>query len=290
MLRTVRRLRRAYDLPVTANNEADFGTVGVQYVHYPWNTLPRPDVEIRWYHISILLPLYYRLCRTLSGFAPAGAQPQPHTRQLRLDGPARPSSPRLRVPYGLSAGHHRVSAGAMACARAGLRRSLSPEKRVERVIEIVAGVREQVPEAGLHIVGTPDDRGYARRVTARARAAGFVVHENFSRARLVDLVARQRYGIHGMAEEHFGMAPAELVRAGCIVWVPNGGGQVEIVADSRLTYDSVDDAIAKTVRTLRDPAEEAALRAHLATRAPLFSAERFMREIRAAVAEPAATP
>jgi len=73
MLRTVRRLRRAYDLPVTANNEADFGTVGVQYVHYPWNTLPRPDVEIRWYHISILLPLYYRLCRTLSGFAPAGA-------------------------------------------------------------------------------------------------------------------------------------------------------------------------------------------------------------------------
>ena len=178
----------------------------------------------------------------------------------------------------------------MACARAGLRRSLSPEKRVERVIEIVAGVREQVPEAGLHIVGTPDDRRYARRVTARARAAGFVVHENFSRARLVDLVARQRYGIHGMAEEHFGMAPAELVRAGCIVWVPNGGGQVEIVADSRLTYDSVDDAIAKTVRTLRDPAEEAALRAHLATRAPLFSAERFMREIRAAVAEAAATP
>ena len=76
------------------------------------------------------------------------------------------------------------------------------------MIEIVAGVREQVPEAGLHIVGTPDDRRYARRVTARARAAGFVVHE----------------------------------------------------------------------------------KAHLATRAPLFSAERFMREIRAAVAEAAATP
>ena len=59
MLRTVRRLRGAYDLPVTANNEADFGAVGVQYVHYPWNTLPRPDVDIRWYHISTLLPLYY---------------------------------------------------------------------------------------------------------------------------------------------------------------------------------------------------------------------------------------
>jgi glycosyltransferase involved in cell wall biosynthesis len=157
-------------------------------------------------------------------------------------------------------------------------------------LEIVAGVREQIPEVRLHIVGTPDDRRYARRVAARARAAGFLVHQNLSRAQLVDLVAHQRYGIHGMAEEHFGMAPAELVRAGCIVWVPNGGGQVEIVADPRLTYDSVEDAIAKIVRTLRDPAEQAALRAHLAARAPLFSAERFMREIRAAVIEAAATP
>ena len=79
------------------------------------------------------------------------------------------------------------------------------------------------------------------------------------------------------------MAPAEMVRAGCIVWVPNGGGQVEIVADARLTYDSVEDAIAKIVRTLREPGQEAALRAHLAARAPLFSPEQFMRGVRAAV-------
>jgi glycosyltransferase involved in cell wall biosynthesis len=90
-----------------------------------------------------------------------------------------------------------------------------------------------------------------------------------------------------MREEHFGMAPAELVAAGCVVWVPDGGGQVEIVGDPRLRYRGVDDAIARIVRTLRDPAEEAALRAHLATRAPLFSTERFMREIRSAVAEAA---
>jgi glycosyltransferase involved in cell wall biosynthesis len=40
-----------------------------------------------------------------------------------------------------------------------------------------------------------------------------------------------RYGIHGMLDEHFGMAPAELAAAGCIVFVPNDGGQVEIVDD-----------------------------------------------------------
>ena len=88
-----------------------------------------------------------------------------------------------------------------------------------------------------------------------------------------------------MREEHFGMAPAEMVRAGCIVWVPDAGGQVEIVADPRLIYGSVDDAVAKIVRTLRDPGEQAALRAHLAGRWPLFSTDCFMREVRAAVDE-----
>ena len=57
-------------------------------------------------------------------------------------------------------------------------------------------------------------------------------------------MATHRYGIHGMREEHFGMAPAEMARAGAIVWVPRGGGQTEIVggeahADVRLGRGSV---------------------------------------------------
>ena len=122
----------------------------------------------------------------------------------------------------------------------------------------------------------------------RLRPAGFTLHENISRAALVDLVSRQRYGIHGMLEEHFGMAPAELVRAGCLVWVHDAGGQVEIVDDPRLTYGSVEDAVAKIVATIRDPHETATLRKHLAGRGALFSTERFMREVRAAVEEAAA--
>jgi glycosyltransferase involved in cell wall biosynthesis len=91
-----------------------------------------------------------------------------------------------------------------------------------------------------------------------------------------------------MLEEHFGMAPAELVRAGCLVWVHDGGGQVEIVDDPRLVYGSVEDAVAKIVATLRDPHEIATLRKHLAARGARFSAERFMREVRTAVEDAAA--
>ena len=53
--------------------------------------------------------------------------------------------------------------------------------------------------------------------------------DDASRDEVRALMATHRYGIHGMREEHFGMAPAELARAGCIVWVPRGGGQMEIV-------------------------------------------------------------
>jgi glycosyltransferase involved in cell wall biosynthesis len=162
---------------------------------------------------------------------------------------------------------------------------ISPEKELDRVMDIVGGVRRTVPAVRLHIVGTPDDRRYYRHVAGRAAAEGVTLHESLTRDALAALVAGQRYGIHGMREEPFGLAPAELARAGCIVWVPNGGGQVEIVAEPKLIYESVDDAVAKIVGTLRDPGEQARLRAHLTGRQPLFSAERFMREIRAAVIE-----
>ena len=138
MLRTVRRLRGAYDLPVTANNEADFRTVGVQYVHYPWNTLPRPDVEIRWYHISILLPLYYRLCRTLSGFAPAGAH-----RNLTLvnsDWTGRLAHRRhgfvCRTVY--PPGHHRVSKAALRAHLAARAPLFSAERFMREIRAAVA--------------------------------------------------------------------------------------------------------------------------------------------------------
>src|ERR1700752_434097 len=59
MLHITKRLAGSYDVPVGANNEADFGAVGVQYVHYPWNMFPRPHVDIHWYHFRPLLPPYY---------------------------------------------------------------------------------------------------------------------------------------------------------------------------------------------------------------------------------------
>jgi glycosyltransferase involved in cell wall biosynthesis len=292
MINSVRRRSAEYDLAITANNEADFGSVGVQYVHYPWNMFPRPAVDLRWYHFGFLLAPYYRLCVALSGFSADSTR-----RNITLvnsDWTGRQAWTRYRIAsrtvyppvtmVASSLGWEARSPEFVAIGR------IAPEKELERVIDIMTGVRARVPAVRLHVVGTKDHTRYYGRIARRIRAAGdwIQLHEDLPRAELDALIGRVRYGIHGMREEHFGMAPAEMVRAGCIVWVPDGGGQVEIVGDARLTYGSIEEGVAKITRTLGDADEQARLRAHLATRASLFSTERFMQQVRAAVAEAAA--
>ena len=109
-------------------------------------------------------------------------------------------------------------------------------------------------------------------------------YHSVPRDEMVRLIARHRYGIHGMLNEHFGIAPAELQRAGCITFVPNSGGPLEIVGgDQRVIYQSIEDAVEKIDRMLRDPSLEAALRRDVALRGETFTEERFMSEFLAAV-------
>ncbi len=84
-----------------------------------------------------------------------------------------------------------------------------------------------------------------------------------------------------MRKEPFGMAVAELISGGCITFVPNSGGQVEIVGnDERLIYTSREDAVNKILRALREPDYQESLRDHVASRRTLFGSERFVSRIR----------
>jgi len=162
-----------------------------------------------------------------------------------------------------------------------------PGKRFEAVIEILAEVRAKIPDVHLHIIGTPsmfkgEHEYYPRLVrVARENAPWVLLHENLSREELVQLVSNHRYGIHANVDEHFGIAVAEMIKAGCIVFVHNSGGQVEIVGgDERLAYQTKDEAAQKIMRVIDNPNEQDSLRNYLHSRKGLFSAETFMRQIR----------
>ena len=291
LMRYTRQVSAGHDVVFGLHNEMDFGRRGIQYVHYPTYFRPRPDVDLRWYHRPrSALNLYYRAADSIAGVSVerlkqnltlvnsdwTGLQVQ---KSLGVE--TRTLYPPVVDPQpGLPWDDRH--AGFLAIGR------ISPEKEYERVMSILARVRQHSPELTLTIVGTWDrySRRYWEWLRGEAQRLGpwIRIKQNMTRDEVRQLMATHRYGIHGMREEHFGMAPAELARAGCIVWVPRGGGQMEIVShEPELMYDSDDDAVSKIVRTLTDDSEQSRLRAVMST-AERFSTAHFVSHVREIVA------
>lgn len=291
LMRYTRTVSANFDVILGLHNETDFGRRGIQYIHYPTYLRPRPAVDRRWYHQpKAALAAYYALADRMAGFSPARMKSNATLvnsnwtgEQVRhlLGGSPRTLYPPVADPGGGRAWTERAP-DFLAVGR------IAPEKEYEKVMRIVARVRAHGHDAKLTIVGTWDRHSarYLAGLQSQARSLGDWVRfrENVSRAELRDLMGSHRYGLHGMREEHFGMAPAELVRAGAVVWVAAGGGQVEIVGgEPALIYRSEEDAAAKIAAVLSDPPAQERLRQALAARAAGFSTERFMREIREVV-------
>lgn len=286
LLHNLERYVRGFDLVIHTENEANLFRRGIQYVHFPAYFRPRPDAERPVLHHRWLLRAYYGLCDRLArnsreaikrnltlvnsdwtGRAMSETYDQHPT--ITLYPPVAGDFPQVpweeREPHFVCIGR------------------ISSEKRVERVIGILKRVRARFPEIRLHLVGTSDDDVYGRRIRAAVEEerAWIELHQDISRGELLELISHQRFGIHGMPEEHFGMAVAELVRAGCVVWVPDGGGQVEIVRKNpHLCYQSDDQAVAEICRALEDPAHALALRAMLEPQRERYTEQQFMLRLR----------
>lgn len=116
-------------------------------------------------------------------------------------------------------------------------------KRLEAAVDLVARVRRAgAKDLRLAFVGFWDAQNDYRDMIMR-RCAGLdwvEWHERLERPALETLVGSSRYGIHLMVDEHFGIAVAELMTAGCVVLVHDSGGPREIVADKRQCFTDVD--------------------------------------------------
>jgi glycosyltransferase involved in cell wall biosynthesis len=289
LMRRSRRLAARHDVVIGCNNEADFGRPGIQYVHYPKLAMVRPSVDVRWYHASRgVMTLYYRAAARLARFSAVRMKAN-----LTLANSAYMAAT-LRALHGIepvvlnppvpgefpSVPWEERENGFVCVGR------LSREKRVDTIVEILHRVRAGGDDVTLHVAGLPDDRGHVRllRRLAREHSAWIRLYLDLSRPDLIDLVARQRYGIHAMLGEPFGIAVAEMMRAGAIPFVPGDAGPAEIVGgEPSLCWSDVDDAVAKIRAVLRDPERQASLRRRMQERALLHSSERFCTELRTLV-------
>ena len=158
---------------------------------------------------------------------------------------------------------------------------ISEEKRLERVFEILGKVRARGYQVRLRMIGGFGTNKYERKIQTLARRLPWVILEgSVSEQRKQEILRSCRYGIHGAEGEGFGIAVAEMVKAGCITFAPAEGGPADILDHNALLYRGDDDAVEKIYAVLSRSALQANLLEHLRQQARKFSAERFMRDLR----------
>lgn len=286
-----------YDLMISSYNQMDFGRPGIQYIldpNYNQKMLsllnPSPSRWKRWFYLdSFWRDIYMKTSRALSGYTEEGMK------QNRTLVDSDWAGRLIRDYFGLETATLYPPVFDQIPGRPWDEREpgfvcigrIVPDKQIETLIRIVGELRIHFAGLHLHILGRVGDPNYARRLKALIKGKeewvcweGPVSAEGKGR-----IVASHKYGIHGKSNEPFGIAAAEMALAGCLVWVPGGGGQTEIVDHGDLTYGTPAEAVEKIGRILRDPLLESSLRDHLKIRARRFSLENFLNDVRAVVAD-----
>lgn len=277
--------RERFDVLLGTHNEADFGRRGIHYVNHPWVYLPLPAKGIPGFrHVPGIIGAYRRFCRAIarssneglrrnlfisnSGFVAAWVSEVHGVESVVVYPPVVGTG--ADVPW-----EERVN-GFVAVGR------LHASKRWDMAVAILDAVRQRGHDVSFTLIGSLDDDSWRKRLQALSATRPWMrLLFDVSRVDLAREMSRHRYGIHTMHGEHFGMAPAEIQRAGAIVFVHNSGGPVEIVGgDPRLLFEGVEDAADRIARVLASPEDQASLRALGAVQRERFSAERFSASMR----------
>ena len=155
---------------------------------------------------------------------------------------------------------------------------ISSQKRIERMIEILAEVRRRSGrDFRFRVVGELKDHPYSRYIKELADSYSWITFEGslFGREK-EKILTSCRYAIHACEFEAFGISVAEYLKAGCIPFVPNEGGSAEIVGSPEFCYADTEDAVGKILRFLeKDEAEQAEVQARMLERGRLFTIEKF---------------
>jgi glycosyltransferase involved in cell wall biosynthesis len=294
LARYCRRHAREYDVMISAYNVMDFGVPGIQMIaDFSFDDDVRRELDFEsgaagnaLHKASAGRSIYLGLARALAGDREVG------WKRNRTVANSEWTRGLLRERFGLDSEviyppvvgdfprlpWSEREAGFVFMGR------LAPEKGIRSIIEILGDVRKEKP-VHLHILGRRGPTAYARELEDLRRQHGDWVHlegEMYGPEKAAFL-AGHKYGISGCRREAFGIAVAEMVKARCLVWVPDGGGQTEIVDHPGLVYTGRDHAVSLILGALGAAAAETGLRRHLEARAEVFSSTRFAGEMRSLV-------
>jgi glycosyltransferase involved in cell wall biosynthesis len=281
VLHYARPLAARYDLLITADNYAPFAKPGIQYVHFPADLQPTAT------RMKPLVDIYFAACTRLLGapWTDAARNVTLANSQWTAAGLERlgeMSKPIVLYPPVLDPG-----AGLPWSERDDAFLCIGRfhgSKRIEIAMSIVGRARAAaLPHARLVVVGSAVDREYTSRIQRLAARYGDWIEfrVDLSRHELNQLMGRSRYGVQAMEGEHFGMATAEMTRAGCLVFAHESGGSLEVLNnENALLWSTENEAVRKIVNQRNIEALRERLRAHC----HVFSTESFVERFQDIVA------
>lgn len=288
----------SYDLLFSTINELGLPGNSIAYVHFPfdWNVNLEGRTRDHIFHPTVEEGgVYEWLCRSVAGIQRGSVQRSTLLANSEWTASAVESAygtrpdvvyPPIDTSQFTDRSWTEREQGFVSIGR------IERSKRIHELIEIIDQVRERGHDTHLHIIGPTVDSEYCEEVAVMAdRRSHISLEGEVSRDSLVEHVCTHRYGIHGKRYEHFGMAVAELAGGGTIPFVPDSGGQSDIV-DNRpeQVYTDVEDAVEKISRVLSSPSLQSSLRMDSDTITERFGRERFQETVRSLVREALGKP
>jgi len=284
--RYFQRIASKYDLMINAYNPCDFKTSGIQFatdmMELP-EIIPLSTLGKIFYGRTFLRKIYLHLCDLISV-----SRPEEWKKNLTISN-SNWTANLMFERYSINAQtiYPPVAAnfpdipfedkenGFVCVGR------LVPEKRIDLAIEILKEVRKRGHNVHLHIIGGTGDKKYMRTLENLYldNKDWIFLEGRLDEENKKNLIASHKFGISCRENEPFGIAVAEMVKAGCIIFV-SGGGQAEIVDSSHLVYKDKSDAVTKIDAVLRSGNAQNELRNHLTSRSREFSTENFENNIR----------
>ena len=158
---------------------------------------------------------------------------------------------------------------------------ITPEKYIESTIYSFNVLNAKHPKLTLNIIGSTNncDRHYIKHIKELCKYnQNITLLFDVSESRKESLLSEATYGLHSMPKEHFGIAIVEMMRFGTIPFVPNNGGQVEIVNNEQLVYSSRNDLQQKFDKIFMNKIIRNEVSTQCRERSHIYSEERFNKE------------
>lgn len=275
------------DLVICTWNELATDQPGVQYIHYPirFQLLERSTTDNRLF--KTIADLFDERIQTFSRFDPALFENDTvlvnsgwTAKKVRNRYSIEPKV--LNPPIDTEPFQDHVSWNERENGFVFLSR-ISPEKNVLWLIEIVIELRERGHDIHFHIVGPKDTDfpEYYDEVESAVAVNDFIHLEGELWGReLVSLLCSHRYGINGATTEQFGIAIGEMIAAGMIPFVPNSGGQTQLVGENdALLFETTDAAVEKISSVLADDDHRRTVQNALPDIEQCYGKAKFQQEI-----------